>query len=258
VDHPCAITRLDNVAVLGYRGWGIRQRGGSLLAQSTIVANTQAHPESLSQGTGMLLTCGVIAELSDVLLDSNESAGLLMAGPGTQVEAFDLSVEGTRVHPSVADPALGDPWGAVHVRDQANLEATSCYIAHNWFTGVFVDTGAEAVLDHGTIVDTIDIGRFFEARTITGGSGAAAFRGGHLQMLNFIVSRADVCGVQVAQAGEMDLTRGQVSHNAIGACVQVPGYDLARLTNDVQYVDNAVTSEAADFAVPEPLTPVGL
>ncbi len=260
VDHPCAMTLLDHVAVLGYRGFGVRQRGGSLLSQRTIVANTFSQPDSLAQGTGMFLNCGVKVNLSDVVLDSNESAALFMAGLGTEVQAISLRVLNTRVHPSLAGAAPGAAvnWGgAVHVRDQAYLDATSFYISENWLVGVIVDTGAVAVLDLGTINHTRPATLSPPVTDGSGGVNAMAYRGGRVQMSSFIVTRADLCGVYVAPDGEMDLLGihplglSEVSRSNIGACVQVPGYHLSRLDSAVAYVDNGSDFEGTDFPVPD-------
>ena len=274
VDHPCAITRLDTVAVQGYRGFGVRQRGGSLRAQSTIVANTRAQPASLAQGAGMLLSCGVQASLHDVVLDSNESAGLLIAHPGTMVDALRLVVRGTRVHPSLAaapDASL-TYGGAVQVRHQAHLNATSTYISENWLGGVVVDTGGFALFDWGTISHTVPVpaGLFPEWPLGFGGTNAVAAREGSLRLSNVISTRAALCGVQVALAGELDLWgevwgdsprvfSSQVSRSQIGACVNIPGYRLSRIDPSTEYVDNGTNIQAeGDFPIPSPSSPDGL
>ena len=41
-----------------------------------------------------------------------------------------------------------------------------------------------------------------------------------------------------------------MENTAIGACVQVAGYDLDRLTQDVVYVDNGANLEATSLPVP--------
>ena len=44
---------------------------------------------------------------------------------------------------------------------------------------------------------------------------------------------------------------GDVFGSAIGACVQVDGYDVDRLTNDVRYFDNETNLQATTLPVPE-------
>jgi hypothetical protein len=47
-----------------------------------------------------------------------------------------------------------------------------------------------------------------------------------------------------------------VAESAIGACVQVEGYDLSRLMTDVSYRDNGANLQATSLPVPEPLEEV--
>jgi hypothetical protein len=284
VDHPCARTVLDNVAVVGYRGFGIRQRGGALVAQRTVVANTHAYPDSLFQGTGLVLSCGVQAVLRDVVLDSNESAGLLMAHPGTTVDALRLVVRNTRVHPSLRarGPAVAEAsvnyGGAVQVRHQARLNATSVHISENWLAGIVVDMGAVAVVDYGTISHTMVVPLIPESPLLSnrGGVNAAAIREGHLMMSEFIVTRAEYCGLLATLRGEMDhrgtvtlteagpgryrgadgrlhgyTSSSQVTRSVIGACI--PEYiSWYRLFDSVVYFDNdeKFAIEGSDFPVP--------
>jgi hypothetical protein len=267
VDHPCAVTRLTDVDVVGYVGFGIRQRGGSLWLARVGVTDTRALPDSLAHGTGVLLTCGVRGRFVDVQFDFNQTAGLLMAGAGTEVDAIGLVVRRTSVHPSLIDPDLGGPWGAVHVRNEARLVATGFLVADNWMLGIGVYTFAEAVLDHGVITDTADISRFVAGWLGPGGGvGALASAGGHLRMSNFIATRSDLCGVNVIEDGEMDLSGGatlvadgdlshesEISHAAIGACVMVEGYDVSRITDGVVFRDNGINLQSVSLPLPAPI-----
>ena len=66
------------------------------------------------------------------------------------------------------------------------------------------------------------------------------------------------CGVLVAAPPELagtaslDLSEGTVSSAEIGACVQVEGYDLGRLTSGVAYTDNLANLESTSLPVPAP------
>ncbi|NIS34126.1 MAG: hypothetical protein GWO04_31085 [Actinobacteria bacterium] len=55
----------------------------------------------------------------------------------------------------------------------------------------------------------------------------------------------------------MDLFEGEVAGNEVGANVQVPGYDLERLRNEVQYRDNTVNLDATSLPVPSSAVPEG-
>jgi hypothetical protein len=95
------------------------------------------------------------------------------------------------------------------------------------------------------------------------GYGAASVDGA-LRLTRFEVTRAEVCGVFLAGSPtamppepSLDLRTGRVSGAAIGACIQVDGYDVARLSDDVIYVDNGVNLDATTLPVPEPTMAIG-
>jgi hypothetical protein len=265
VDHPCASTRLENVAVLDYRGFGIRQRGGSLTLTDVRVARTREDSASMVHGTGILLSCGVQARMSAVSLFSNDTSGLFLAGEGTEVTALGVEIRGTRAHSAFADPANGNSWGAIHVRDSARLELRGFSVVRNWAYGVDVDARGTALLEFGTIGNTLGLDRLFPSRSeFPAGMNALAAGGGQLGMRHFISTRADLCGLQIARDGGMDLfgdllvlgggrsrSTSEVSFSPIGVCLQVPGYDVARLTDGVVFRGNGTAVEATDLPVPE-------
>jgi len=55
----------------------------------------------------------------------------------------------------------------------------------------------------------------------------------------------------IQQLGIEGISKSQVSGSVIGACVQVPDYDLMRLIASVRYSDNEVNLQATDLPVPE-------
>jgi hypothetical protein len=252
VDNACAQTRLDDVNILGFRGFGILQRGGTLTANRTIVYNTRAHTDFLTQGTGIALACGTRARLVDVSLIRNETSGLLIYGAGTDVLAYGLNVGRTNVHPLANVSCSVTPLGAVHVSNEAHLVARGFRIHHNKYKGVSVNMRGDALLENGIIQDTDGL----ENTDCTGGMNAGAYSEGHLRLLNFITTRASLCGIHIARDGEMDLDVGNVSNNPVGACINVPGYDVLRLQGGGSvFYDNDTNVESRDFSIPEPSDP---
>jgi hypothetical protein len=81
--------------------------------------------------------------------------------------------------------------------------------------------------------------------------GVASVDRGHLTVERFLVRDATVCGVMVAEEATLDLSDGDVSSSNIGACVQVDGYDLGRLSNRVTYRDNGTNLVSTSLPVPE-------
>jgi hypothetical protein len=83
-------------------------------------------------------------------------------------------------------------------------------------------------------------------------AGAGAYESSTLLIRQFTIRRSPHCGVQVADASSLDLEAGEITDNVLGACVQVMGYDLSRLTDGVLYRDNGANLDATSLPVPEP------
>jgi hypothetical protein len=63
-----------------------------------------------------------------------------------------------------------------------------------------------------------------------------------------------LAGVHIVD-GEVDLHDGEVARNPIGANVQAPGFDLARLQDRVRYVDNGEALSTSVLPVPDAAVP---
>jgi hypothetical protein len=83
------------------------------------------------------------------------------------------------------------------------------------------------------------------------GIGTGAFREARITGTRFQIDASAICGLQVAIDGEIDLSAGEISGAEVGACVQVEGYDLERLTTGVLYRDNGINLDATMLPVPE-------
>lgn len=89
-----------------------------------------------------------------------------------------------------------------------------------------------------------------------GGIGVGVYRGGVATMSEFQIRDVPLCGVQIAEGGSVDLTRGEIRGASVGACVQVDGYDVSRLTDDVSYVDTDTSIQTTSHYVPESNDPL--
>ena len=83
-----------------------------------------------------------------------------------------------------------------------------------------------------------------------GGSAVAAVFSGAVVARGLEVIGAPLCGVQVAEGGSLDVESGSIRQSAIGACVQIEGYDLARVVAGVEYRDNERNVESSGVYVP--------
>jgi hypothetical protein len=84
------------------------------------------------------------------------------------------------------------------------------------------------------------------------GIGIAAIAGGVVSVQGFVVEDNALIGLQIARDGAMDATDGVVRGNPVGANVQVPGYDVARISDGVRYEDNGRRLDATELYVPSP------
>ncbi len=162
----------------------------------------------------------------------------MATGAGTSLRLEDVSVRDTA--PRASDLSFGRGLG---VQDGAMAQVSRALFERNrQVTIMVVGLDASARLEDVVVTDTL---------VAECGAGCASGAG------DFVVTRAALCGVQLAFGGELDLSNGGVRESAIGACVQVPGYRLSRLNASVIYVDNGANLEATDFPVPEVSEPVG-
>jgi hypothetical protein len=246
-DDPCASTALRNVDVIAAKGFGVRQRGGSLHAVDVRVLDTQSEPAFVSRGTGIYVHCGAHASLWRTELAFNDSAALHIADPGTSVEANGLEVRRTGVHPTIE--AGGCRWGrgvgAVQARDSASLELVDFDIRNNLHVGMVVGWDAEADLLIGRISRTrrCDSGR--------GGFDLISTESASARLTLFSLDHGETAGAYVEGTGEMDLHIGWVEQNAVGAAIRAPAFDLARLRDGVIYRFNERNLQTEALPLPE-------
>jgi hypothetical protein len=74
---------------------------------------------------------------------------------------------------------------------------------------------------------------------------------GVVSLDRFRVERSARAGVHVG-GGMMDLREGSIVGNPIGAVVQTPGFDVARISERVTYVDNERNLDMSTLPLPEP------
>jgi hypothetical protein len=276
VGHPLARTSLQGVVVSGARGFGVYQHGGSLTVSGCIVERTD--PLASPVGVAMYLSGGVQAHLQHVLLTRNDGGGLVVRGPGTDVLAEQLRIERTTINsystdpsahseatqleqlgarlPPELDPSFGLPAGraSLLVRDEARFTGRVVSVLDGEYAGVFLSSGAQADLRYVSVRHTRS------AVLLSPGAGMNAWArdGGHLVLTYFTLEAADLCGALIGAGGELDLAHGVVAHSPLGACIQEPGYDLARITDDVLYQDNETNFESSTLPVPAPSDPIDL
>ncbi len=87
---------------------------------------------------------------------------------------------------------------------------------------------------------------------VPGGFAALSSEGGSLDLEGFVLEDSGLAGLCIGPDAEADVRDGIVARNPIGANVQPPGFDLARIQDRVRYVDNALPLDSAGLPVPTP------
>ncbi len=135
--------------------------------------------------------------------------------------------------------------------------------------------GAEVTLSRTRVSDVFDLGVFaasldtratfrdLTVRMVTappcpsgedcgvdiGGVGVGSYARAAVSVERIAIEGATLCGLHVAEGGELDVTGGYIRDNRIGACVQVDGYDLGRIDSP-RYEDNVTNLEVTSLPVP--------
>jgi len=87
-----------------------------------------------------------------------------------------------------------------------------------------------------------------------GGSAVVVAYDTTASIRRFALERGVECGVLVAHGSGLDLAEGVIASFELGACVQVEGYDVGRLSDRVEFRDNETNLDATDLPVPAPHT----
>jgi hypothetical protein len=147
--------------------------------------------------------------------------------------------------------------------------------------GLNLQLGAEVTLSRTRVEDAYDLGVFAAATGTTagftdltlsrvtappcpsgedcgvdiGGLGVGVYQNAAVTVDRIDLSGATLCGLHIAEAGELDVMDGRITGNRIGACIQVDGYDLSRIESPA-YEDNVTNLEST--SLPVPTSDVGL
>ena len=191
-----------------------------------------------------------VLDLTRVIVDGSTELGLGVSDPGGVVTATDFLIRDIE-----STPVDGELGRGINLQDGATGTFERVVVRDTRDVGIsgidsemtFDDLVVEDTTERACVTTTCADLPFGHGIVVT--RGAMTFRG-------FAVHRAAVCGVMVAE-GMLDLERGEVSGSRIGACVQVPGYDLSRLSDEVRYFDNGINLDSTTLPVPTIVPPRG-
>ncbi len=238
-----------DLQIRGSQRYGLRQKGGTLLLSRGHILESQARAEISAAGTGIWLSDSVKAALLDAELLGNGSSGLIVEDAGTEVQAV-----GVHVRDTAANAYLWENFcqsiGAVEVFTGAELVMEWCDILRSEVVALRARHGTTRVcFVNGQISDTSALPGCIALT----GINVIARDGSSIELSDFTSSDADLCGLQVLLHSDIHAQHGVVSHCAIGANIQDEDFDLARIQDDVAYIDDRVVLDGSSLPVPEPV-----
>ncbi|MBO6936337.1 MAG: hypothetical protein JJ863_15305 [Deltaproteobacteria bacterium] len=215
---------------------------GDLLLEARDVTLLDSRSDALA-GLGAYLVRNAEVAMERVRIERTSHAAIVL-GEGVRLDATDLDVRESM-------PAADGYWG----------RALEAIFADVTLTRARFDTQHEVALifsrTHATLTD-VQILRTQERACAEGacsdrpgGIGLGAYDESAVTLDRFLIEDTPLCGVQLARSAQVDLSSGTVRDATIGACVQVPGYDVERLARDVEYVETATRIELTDHYVPD-------
>ncbi len=206
-------------------------------------------------GIGAQVQSGVHTDIERAVLADNLGVALLVSDSGTRLTLGDAVVRDTGSE--VVSNAGGD---GLQIGGGAQVMVAGARFERNRNVAVAAyDMGTDVTLSDVDILDTKENACAADTCADTSaGFGLVSARGAAVTATRFLVTRSALCGVQVAGGSGLDLTEGEVSHNVIGANVQVPGFDVNRISDHVVYQGNQSNLDTDTLPVPEPTAGVPL
>ncbi|MCB9596867.1 MAG: hypothetical protein H6719_29360 [Sandaracinaceae bacterium] len=227
---------------------GVQIEGAALLLEDVSMARTGEGATTDYQPMGFTQLEGD-ATLRRVRVAEARGAGIFSVSSTLTLE--DVAVVDT---PGIEDGRFGR---GVEI-DQGSATLSRVLVEAAREIGVYVSGGARVDADALRVVMTR--GRDCQDTTCAdapGGLGLATVDA-TVSARGIDIDGARLCGVMVTgPTAELDLRGGRIASATVGACVQVEGYDLSRLTDGVEYRDNGIPLDATDHATPPPTNPLG-
>jgi hypothetical protein len=257
----------------GSYGYGLAAEYGATLSL------TRAAFER-NRGIGLeLLDPDTTAALADITISA-----MVAEGPGAALAIISASVSVDRAALEAAT------FAGVIVEEQAHVRLTDVAILDTASSttgtaglGISCFSGAALTIQRASLQRNLEVGlRAVGMGTIVRGSnvhiantreptcaktscrdlagsgtGVATSSAGRVTLDRFVIEGSALVGVDVSGSGEIDLAHGIVEHNPVGANIDgAATFDVARLSNDVVYLDNGENLEATSLPIPAPSIPL--
>ncbi len=241
---------------------------------------TRVRIDGATEAAVLASGAGAVLDVTDLVVTDTRARADGRRGRGLDVEDHaSVSVTRARVLRSTEMGAFTTGEGALSASDLEIASVASRPLDGTLGAGVWAQQGGSVTLvralvtgarfvgiasvDHGAVSLADVVVREVTPSTcaagcadIAGGHAASSHFGSTFQATRFEIGHASVCGVVVGEAHPdgtatgMDLENGVVASVPVGACVQVDGFDTARLHDHVAFVDVDVPLQATHYALP--------
>jgi hypothetical protein len=214
-------------------------------------------------GAGLFISEGASVNLERVEIDRATGTGFVLSGwPSIEgalspavalaptVQVTDMLIRDTRSLPMTSVEAPGEMGRGIQVQ-VGTLVGNRVRLEGNREIGLMAFS-ADIELNNLHIVGTMPAQCADTCRIDAFGHGLVAGRNTSISVRQFAIEGSELCGVLLYDDPSLFLTDGQVSGSAIGACIQVDGYDDNRLSNGVVYFDNERNLDSTSLPVPDP------
>lgn len=242
----CTLARLILERSAG-TGLSAIEDGTSIVAEDVAIVDTGASGGAPARGVN--IQSGASADLSRVSVTGSTEAGVVVLA-SSRLTAVDIAIRDPR--PAGLNTGRGLD---VHLGSTADVRNLLVENSHQFGISALE---SEVTVAHAAVTGTRALtcaGALCEQ--FAAGTAVASLRGSAMTVDDFVIRDAELCGAHVAGASTLDLRNGLVTGASIGACIQVDGYDITRLMQDVIYRDNDANLDATTLPVPDPLVPTG-
>jgi hypothetical protein len=246
INTGCSAT-VERVALVDSAENGVMVAGGELTATDLIVRGSRLRGDGTKGRAVNLQTAGSIT-ITRGEIDSNHEVGVFATSNGTSMTLEDVVISET-----LPDMDLWVGRG-INIQDYAAATLTRVRVRTSRGVGILAIAGATVDGREVEVVDTLP--RECVATTCPEdprGSSVVAAINAHVSLEDFQLTHGTLCGAMIASGAEMDLRSGRIANHPLGACIQVEGYDVDRLSQDVRYVDNDSNLETTMLPVPDVL-----
>lgn len=225
--------------------------GSTVDARDLVVIDTLGS-ETGDFGRGLVAEDGGAITVERVRIERARDIGVVASHGGALIDAHAITIRDMLGRVSAGDYGIG-AWAEL----TGHVTLTDALVERARLVGVGGIEGGVLTLSHVTVRDT----RAAACAATTcmgspGGFAIAAPYGGVVTATDFVVDGADLCGVVVGETtmhsggASMDLHQGTITGAPVGACIQVDGYDSARLRDGVQYRAVGIPLQATTYALP--------